>query len=350
MIFSFRFPRLRSFSRRYRVGFGIIFAVCTSSLMLLSDAASPTFSLFFIGIGPFFCKSSLQPHTFSTSRDIIWTMTLNFDRWFDVSLLSIRTSGCRARIIIFTEINHTFDPHFRRVLALTQAEIYRELLPPENLPNDYIRYIWLLPFLNRYHSEIDRVFMLDAYDVFFHKDPFEVLTTRDSMVFIEEGWTIEETEANSMWINDCYGADGLKIKMNQTICAGTIYGPPHLFIKFIELLLKKWPNLIQCPRDQPVVNWLVYTEELKRVNITTKSLNCTGPVLTLSNCPQIVKPVGRILEGFNGRDEIPHVVHQWKQFEDFRDMYIDRCDMSEYMKRFQEVLSLDLNWTTPVRS
>jgi hypothetical protein len=39
-----------------------------------------------------------------------------------------------------------------------------------------------------------------------------------------------------------------------------------------------------------------------------------------------------VIEAFNGKGAIPHAVHQWKQFDDFKDMYVERCDMTAYMR------------------
>jgi hypothetical protein len=340
----------RSRHRKKKHFFGLLLVSSVTAIgFLRTDVLFPLLFATIYPILAFRCQSSLPPRTFSTSQDIIWTMTINFDRWFDVSFLSIRTSGCRARLIVFTDTEHIFDHHFARVLEMTRAEVRRATLPPGRLLTDLVRFQWILSFLKTCQFKIDRLFMLDAHDIYFHKDPFEVLTSKDTMIFIEEGTKIKNDQYNTEWIDLCFGANGTRVKNQTIICAGTIYGPPHLFIKFAELVLARWP-LPDCLWDQPIVNYLIYTGELAKVGIKTQSMDCNGPVLTLSSCSQSVKPVNGVLEGFNGKDEIPYVVHQWKQFEAFRDMYIDRCDMSEYMEQLQLHMGIDLKWKKPVRS
>jgi hypothetical protein len=88
----------------------------------------------------FRCASSLPPRTVSTTRDLVWTMTLNRDRLFDVTLLSIRTSGCRARIVVFTSVGHEYNPHFASVLEMSGAEVHRQQLPSGRYLNDFVRF------------------------------------------------------------------------------------------------------------------------------------------------------------------------------------------------------------------
>jgi hypothetical protein len=75
-----------------------------------------------------------------------------------------------------------------------------------------------------------------------------------------------------------------------------------------ELVFGSWP-LSRCQWDQPIVNYLIYTGELAKA----ASKRSHGRVFTLSNCNGSVKPVNGVLDGFKGKNEIPYVVHQWKQ-------------------------------------
>jgi hypothetical protein len=168
------------------------------------------------------------------------------------------------------------------------------------------------------------------------------------MVFIEEGWRLEDAGMNVMWLEQCFGTKWLSIKSNETICAGTIFGPPEQFFKFAELLLSKWP-LPDCWWDQPIVNYLLHTGEFAKIGIQARSFGCDGPVLTLSNCGHRVKTIHGVPEGLNELSQIPYVAHQWKAFDDFRDMYLERCDMSNHMQKLQKLSPVDLNWTAPER-
>jgi hypothetical protein len=49
-----------------------------------------------------------------------------------------------------------------------------------------IRHPWIAMFLKEHWREIDHVFMMDAFDGYFHRDPFEDLNF-EGMAFFEEG-------------------------------------------------------------------------------------------------------------------------------------------------------------------
>jgi hypothetical protein len=190
--------------------------------------------------------------------------------------------------------------------------------------------------------------MLDAFDVYFHRDPFEVLNATDSMILVEEGWLLQGAGLNAWWLHDCYPHDADKVGRQQTLCTGTIYGPSELFLKFVALMLELWPK-VNCPWDQPVMNYLVHTGEFQRSGVPVRTVGCNGPVMTLARCGRDFRLVNGVKEPFNKNGVIPHVVHQWKQWEVFTRMYVDRCDLTEYMDELQARSPVDLNWSAPVR-
>jgi hypothetical protein len=275
-------------------------------------------------------------------------MATERDRWYDVTLLSIRTCGCRARVILSTDPTHVFSPHFDRVIRLTSTEIWRHPIPEGAHTADMVRHPWISVFLKTHRTEFDHVFMMDAFDCYFHRDPFEFLNFEE-MAFFEEGWTIENAGVNGPWIEECFDQTvRTKLLKFGAVCSGTMYGTPSLFLKFEAVILERhfWEH---CGVDQPILNVLVHTGELQTRGIPFRIMSCTSPVLTLSNCPREIKNVDGVLEVFNGNNTVPHVVHQWKAFEDFRTLYVKRCDMTQFMKNLEEKLGIDLNWSAPMR-
>jgi hypothetical protein len=77
----------------------------------------------------FTCVTPFVSKTFSTRRDLVFTMATERDRWYDMTLLSVRTSGCRARVILTTDRHHVFSSHFDCVIQLTWTEAWRHPTP-----------------------------------------------------------------------------------------------------------------------------------------------------------------------------------------------------------------------------
>jgi hypothetical protein len=308
----------------------------TVSSRVLSTLPSPAF----------LCDNPLPAVPFSTNRDLLFTLAVLKDVWYDITLLSIRTCGCRARIVLVTNPTKTFEPHFERIIKMTGTEIWRREIVTGTVSTDMYRQWWICGFLEEHVSEFDRVFMFDAFDCFFHRDPFELLRY-ETMAFAQEGWLIKDAGLNGGWIESCFNRSVLMSIANQpTLCSGTIYGPAPLFLKFVKLLTqKRWWK--QCVLDQPILNVLVATGVLKSEGIPYVLLTCSSPVLTLSNCHRRITGVGKAREVFNGADIIPSVVHQWKSFEDFAELYAERCDMAKKIKELEARLGKSLNWSLP---
>jgi hypothetical protein len=179
--------------------------------------------------------------------------------------------------------------------------------------------------------------MMDGFDVFFHRDPFEVLTATDTMVFFEEGWALGVAGRNIKWLWRCYGPLAFPVFVNQTLCSGTLYGGTAVFIQFLRTLLELWPPREKCHWDQAVLNFLMYTNEFERRGIKVTTVGCTGPVLTLVRCPYVMTPVGVLLEPQNADGKIPHVVHQWKNYDPFRTVFPKMCRITELLNQYENV-------------
>lgn len=303
------------------------------------------------GRNPFTCRGVLTPRTSSGLRDLIYTMAIRADRWYDVTLLSMRSSGCGARIVLHTEDFHVFPEHFARVIEMTATEVVRGVISDWAKSTDMTRHPWMRDYLSAHGSEFDRVFMVDAHDIYFERDPFEVLTETDSMVFFEEGWPLRVAGLNMWWLDLCFGQSGRdQVSHGETLCSGTIYGGTAVFQRFLDIICQKslWQRT-DCTVDQPILNWLVYSGALGRAGIKFHSMSCTGPVLTLARCPRHIGVVQGIMVGFNAAGVIPYVVHQWRARRDFKDMYVERCDMTQYIRNYEKRTGIWLNWSRPIR-
>jgi hypothetical protein len=298
---------------------------------------------------PFSCRVTSDPRTFSTRRDLVFLVTLRRDLWFDVTLLSIRSCGCRARIILMTEKGHRFLPHFFRVIQLTGTEAHEADPPQGARSTDMARHPMLLGYLRAHGSEFDRILVSDAWDSYFERDPFELLTVTDGMCFIEEGWAIGRAGMNPLWMRQCFGSRALAlVRQHQTVCSGTIYGGTAPFIRFLEVLMNE-KNWEKCDLDQPILNWIVYGGDLVAAGVKIYTFDCNGPILTLANCPKSVVEANGVRAIHNGKQKVPHIVHQWKAFDEYKGMYLQRCDMTDYMRKLEETTGLWFNWTAPIQ-
>lgn len=287
----------------------------------------------------YLCSSGLIPRTFSSSRDAVIMSVIDRDNWYEHLLFSIRTCGCKARIIILTEQEHLFNKFYLMALEYTETEVVRQPKPNDHRGStDFIRNCWLLWYLKRAEHEFDRILVVDSYDVYFQRDPFEVMNATDRLVFIGEGLTVNQDAVDKRWMEACYGNEGVQITGDKMVlCSGTIYGPPRLFIGYLELLLEK-PWRPGCIWDQPVMIYQVYSGRLDKHGIKHEIKDCYGPILTLNLCPKGTKVINGVTEAVNGNDVIPHVVHQWNKYWHpvYLKLYQDRCEVGNFRKLIEQ--------------
>lgn len=276
------------------------------------------------------CQTSKPMRSFSTSRDLLYTCVLKKNHWYDVTLLSVRTSGCKAKIALVTETDHDFGRFFGLILRYTDTDVYR-VDPPTKGSRDYIRNTMALEFLRAREDQFDRVIMMDAFDVYFQSDPFEFLNFPNSIALGSEGVKIKDDWWDTEWVKGCYGKEGLKEIGDKVInCYGVIYGPMKLFLKFLSIIMepKNWEH---CGIDQAVMNYLYHTGYFASQGVDVKVFDCNGPILTLNLCPKDIKVFNGVRETVNGKGVVPAIVHQWNKNRTYKHLYYERCNIPKFL-------------------
>jgi hypothetical protein len=277
-----------------------------------------------------FCAGCRIWQGHSTSRDIIWTFIKGKDMWYDTNLMSIRSSGCRARIILVTDSKHRWNPHFSKVVQMTNTEVFTDELI-SYVHTDHLRLTWLQRWLTAHASEIDRVFAMDAFDVFFDSDPFQLFRPedKDSMIFVEECEFIGNQRHNTIWCRTCWGEKTFQdIKEKRILNSGTVFGGIGAFIRYLNVVL----NLADwkvCIWDQPRIAWLVYCGGLKKEGIKFRTLNHTGEVISLTVCPRHIKQIDGVGRVVHPDHSVPLIVHQWNRKAMMTELFFQRCPYAE---------------------
>jgi hypothetical protein len=270
--------------------------------------------------------------SYSSRRDIAVTCAIRKHPYLGVNLMSIRSCGCRARIIVLVEYGHTFDEYFDRIVDFTNAEVYSFVWNQTYYRHtDLARMIWLYDWLYEHRKEIDRVFWFDAFDVFFQSDPFKTLVAPGKMTFISEGVRIEKSRTNYNWIRQCYGKKGAEsVKNGWVLCFGTVGGHIDAYLKFLYFMTGNRTRWFGCGLDQPQLNYYVHNGEVSKAGIEYQVQHCNGTVLSMSFCNR-----HKVHWTYEGRDFFDMsdsttdvtaaVVHHYKHFSDVTRTYHQRC-------------------------
>jgi hypothetical protein len=246
------------------------------------------------------------------------------EKLFDMSLLAIRSCGCKAHIILFAMKNRTWKPSFARVIDFTETEVVGED-PPRVLTAEWAMGHYLSNFLAERGSAYDRIFRMDSFDVWCERDPFQIFEPDDGMVFFQECIKHDSGSVNGYWAARCFGGRGYhRLAAHWVINAGTIMGTTAAFIKYLAIFMRDeyW---IRCRYDQPMVNWIIWTGELTQANISFRTLPASGPVLAMRLCERSLRLVNGVGVTINEAGNVPIIAHQFVPFALYTKAYYDRC-------------------------
>lgn len=258
----------------------------------------------------------------STIRDLIMTATTEYNINLLRLIRSIRTSGCIAKIIIFTTNNVKFPK------SLLSCGVEQIVMSPPTLrvlqsPHK-TRWEWYFDYLKNHPNKYDRVMHVDAFDTFFFGDPFAFASDYNTLYFQQEGQIIKNCPYNKNWLFSCHkDAEKTKIANNMILCSGSLIGGFIPFFEFVKILVThdKWSLCWKAGFDQGDFNYIFYTKWKRRRNssslISTKLLTCEDRFMTMFYC--IKQPII-----WNTKNQISYpesnntiiFMHQYNRFND----------------------------------
>jgi hypothetical protein len=266
---------------------------------------------------------------FSTSRDLLVTSVYRVHPHLAVNLLSIRSTGCAARVLVMAERGHRFEPAFLRHCRLLAVEV-AYFRASGRRHTDFFRAVWLLEWLTAHAAEVDRVFYFDAFDAFFQRDPFEHIVAPGRMTFIEEGIPIGRQAGNRRQIAACLGQHAIAaVAEKSVICSGTVAGETDAFLRYLRLLLANATRWEACTVDQPQINWIVWSGEIERAGIPFRIEGCNGTVNSMVYCKRIRLPFDGDAFDISDNPEVLNnaVVHHYKAWRWATKNFYNRCGM-----------------------
>jgi hypothetical protein len=181
----------------------------------------------------------------------------------------------------------------------------------------------------RSHQEVERVFHSDAHDVFFQGNPFSEALSPDALSFVVEPRCVRTCGWNLAWIRECYGSQTSELLSDRFIvCSGSIGGSASEFLKLIELMMSQneWEKCWGPSYDQAILNYLIWTGEVKKRNISYGLNGCDSGFYTMQWCvrdEEIVINSQNQLVSRTGNP--PRYLHQYNRFPAFMEFLMTKC-------------------------
>ncbi|OHT01595.1 hypothetical protein TRFO_07495 [Tritrichomonas foetus] len=271
----------------------------------------------------------------SSTNDVILLYATKFTPGLHLALRSYQASQCKARIIIF--VSGQFkgsrkDMNFLNEINATIVDQCTEDPSISSAPVPHmLRFKCELEWLNEnIDSGIDRVLHTDSYDIFFQSDPFiPEMIQNDSLTFVVEPHFIRGCGWNLNWFTSCYGETITPSFIdNFIVCSGTIAGSAKHYQTLLKLMLEQpqWKTCYTHSRDQPILNYLIWSGKVDERGIKYRFSGCDGGFATLQWCilnyevkynkmGQVVLPSGIV----------PAYIHQYPRHESLKNHLYQAC-------------------------
>jgi hypothetical protein len=261
------------------------------------------------------CNFTTVGHPASGRRDAVFAAVTQYGPGVSRFIRSLRTTGCRAAIIIFATSNVIFPDSLLacqiRLVVVNQTA--RGKVSPYK-----IRWEWYYDHLLEIGDAYDRILHADAFDVFFYGDPFGYAPDRGSLYFPTEDRKIRSCPFNKAWLLECHhDVNRFQVTHNIIACSGSLIGGAKLFVQFVHMLIThpEWPSCWRRGYDQGDFNYILYVKYLPK-NLSARLLGCNSGFLTMEHCSKKrleFNEKGQLLTP--NREKIVTFVHQYNRYK-----------------------------------
>lgn len=263
----------------------------------------------------------LHPPT-STERDVILAAALTKLKRVEFFLRTLRSTGSKARIILFVSRYSTISRSWRKFFKACNVEPVYVPMSNEVLDSapKLSRYYYYQQWLSANIESVDRVLHTDTFDVIFQSDPFFPSINSSKLYFTFEPVTLASSHWTASWINQCYDEDlGEKFWNANTSCSGVTVGGARPFLKYLDILLStpKWTQCFGHSLDQAHHNYLLHTGKFAEQGLEIEPFGCNSPYLTMHFCCKREKchlSDEDIMYGSNN-EEPPVLIHQYNRWK-----------------------------------
>lgn len=267
----------------------------------------------------------------STRRDVVLFFATAYGEGLELAIRSLRSTGAKCRIILFTSKNFRPIPQFAKMVEALNIEIIPNC---ENTKKrDYvphmIRFEFELEWLEKHSNEIDRVLHSDSFDVYFQGDPFANNIASDSLTFVVEPHCIRSCGWNLAWVRECYGGNIMgEMRRHFIVCSGSIAGGASDYIKLLKLMIsqKEWEKCWQPSKDQPILNYLIWKGFVDKAGIKYSFTGCDGGYFTVQWC--VLDKNIRFNEHnqiISLANSVPPFIHQYNRIDYLTDKLYRQC-------------------------
>lgn len=282
------------------------------------------------------CQSNFFSSQFSSKSDVVFMFATHISSQAKLAIKSLRSTGTKARIILFTQVN--FAPGGADIDFLNQhmVELQDKAWAPYNMPfyASVVRFNCEFEWLNNHISEVRRILHADAFDVFYQRDPFENSVPEDKIVFVLEPVSIRKEKTIFSSMCDCLGSEkAIEMELNYTVSSSLIAGSSLHYFRFLLLIthIPEWGKCYGKDFDKVAINYLVWSDILKKNDVNYSYTGCESGLMLAGWClaasSVIINEYGELLSP-SGRP--PSCVAKYSEVERLERYFFSSCSMKRF--------------------
>ena len=207
----------------------------------------------------------------STERDLIIVQTGNFPEKSKSALFSLRTTGCKAKVVLTMTENDKLDPAYAEqlkdcgifVVRLNKIFKHKFLMYMK-----IVRFPMFAEFLEKYGNSFDRVLYFDTFDTVFQADPFREIKNKHTLYMSSEYNSISHNKYLIEWIGRLPGFNSSFYNDSVVVCSGVFGGYSDVIMKLGQIMkaLYKLDNDF-ITNDQACFDFLWYSGIMKNAGL-----------------------------------------------------------------------------------
>ena len=203
----------------------------------------------------------------STNRDLILLAMGDKINSVIFSVLSLRTTGCRARVVIIMLEKNRKNVNHKVEQRLNDCGIYIVGLNYTYKSKSFnfmkiIRFPLFAEFLSKYPNSFDRALYFDSYDTVFQSDPFTSEIQPGKLYISPEYNPIGNNNWVKGWFDRIPGFNYDSYLDQDVICSGVFGGYTNVVYKLCDMMkalyIYDYDGIDFITEDQGLLDYLIY--------------------------------------------------------------------------------------------
>ena len=251
----------------------------------------------------------------STSRDLIIIQAGGDPSKAQLSIKSLRSTGCKARIFLVITDYDEVSVHLQNFFDSCGVDVFRYKISSNYAKTFFVAIRFSLDdeFLYQGAKYVDRILYFDSFDTVFQSDPFIGDWQNNSLYVSNEHIPIGHNPYMTMWFRGMPNFNSRPIDNNNTICSGIFGATADVILKVGQLMHTFYLGWDFIALDQALYNYLIYIGLLEKAGINVELYSHFASIAVRINdyTPSSLGQFSNKINGFK-----PAVIHQYNRNAD----------------------------------